>query len=390
MNEFGLRSAVTRRLTRRWLFALDGAAAVGFTLAAWSGGHGRHLPWWARGLFALGIGAPIAVRRRWPGPVFAVVLAACVAAEVVGAARTLFVAAAFALYPVALSLHRRRLPTPTIAALGAGSLFALAAFGPAYAWRIDPAPAMAATGALGGAWTIGRAVRARREFAARTARESAERAAADERLRIARELHDVVGHTMGVIAVKASISGHVAESRPGEAVEALRVIEATSREALTDLRRMLGVLRAEEEAGSRPAPGVAELGALVERATRMGVRVTLRVANVRELPQGVGLSTFRIVQEALTNVTRHAPAARCEVSVEADGRRVRIEVSDDGPGTAAGPHGYGLVGMRERVALHGGTLTAGPRAGGGFRVVAVLPYRQDPAPGRAGAARPVS
>ncbi|WP_331766220.1 sensor histidine kinase [Embleya sp. NBC_00896] len=390
MNESGLRSAVTRRLTRGWLIGLDASAAAVFAVAALYGAHGSHVPWWARVSVALGIGVPVAARRRWPMPVFVLVLAACVTAEVLGTTRTWFVAPAFALYTVALTWRRRRLPTPAIAALSAGCMFGLSLAGPAYAWRIDPGPVMAAAGALGGAWTIGRTVSARRAFAAQAARDLAERAAADERLRIARELHDVVGHTMGVIAVKAAISGHVAETRPREALEALRVIEATSRDALTDMRRMLGVLRAEEEPDLRPTPGVTDLPALVERATEAGVRVALRLSGTHDLPEGVGRSVYRIVQESLTNVTRHAPASRCEVSVEADSRCVRIEVTDDGPGGSAGPDGYGLIGMRERAALHGGTVAAGPRTGGGFRVVALLPYRDDPPPGRAGVTRPLS
>lgn len=385
-RESRLRLAITRRLTPGWLLGLDAAAGVVFGLVAAVEAvdvHRGQLPWWASMSIVLGIAVPPAVRRRRPVLAFAVVLVASIAAEVADAGPTLFLAAGFTLYPVALAWRRRRLPTAAIAVLSAVCVFGLPVAGPAYASHVDPAPVLAAGGALGGAWTIGRTVRARRAFAADQARRLADAAAADERLRIARELHDVVGHTMGVIAVKAAISGHVARDRPDEAIEALRVIEATSRDALTDLRRMLGVLRAEEEAELHPGRGVAQVPALVERARESGIRASLHVFGVDELPESVGRSVYRVVQEGLTNVAGHAPGARCAVSIEADDRRVRIEVVDDGPATSTHrrePGGYGLVGIRERAAIHGGTVTAGPRPEGGFRLTVELPLDRGPHP----------
>jgi signal transduction histidine kinase len=197
------------------------------------------------------------------------------------------------------------------------------------------------------AWTSGVAVRERREYAIRSAEQLARNAVGDERLRIARELHDVVAHSMSLIAVKAGIANHVADQRPQVARDALRVIEQTSRGTLNEMRRMLGVLRSEtDEASLAPIPGLAGLPELAERARMAGVEVSMAVPDVN-LPEGVELSVYRIVQEALTNVVKHAAPARCDVMVKADGHEVSIEVTDDGPGGTPGK-GHGLVGMRER------------------------------------------
>jgi signal transduction histidine kinase len=187
---------------------------------------------------------------------------------------------------------------------------------------------------------------------------------------------------MGVIVVKAGIANHLARERPEAVHEALRVIEATGRDALSEMRHLLGVLRSDTDSateGLAPTPGVASLPELTERAAMAGVRVSMDVRGVDHLPHGVELSVYRIVQEALTNVVKHAAPARCQVIVEADGREVRIEVTDDGPGHRVLPRGaepgHGLAGMQERVATYGGTLTVGPRPEGGFAVLASLPYQ---------------
>ena len=232
--------------------------------------------------------------------------------------------------------------------------------------------------ALGGAWTMGQAVRERRAYAARAAERLARESVTEERLRIARELHDVVAHSVGLIAVKAGVANHVMRTRPQEAHDALRVIETVSRGALVEMRHLLGVLRT-DPADLVPVSGVEGLPELAERATLAGVTVDLDVRGAAGLPQGVGLSVYRIVQEALTNVVKHAAPARCRVDVEADGRQVRIEVADDGPGRRTLPahaEGHGLIGMRERVMMYGGVFEAGPRPGMGFRVFACLPYQE--------------
>jgi signal transduction histidine kinase len=214
------------------------------------------------------------------------------------------------------------------------------------------------------AWATGRAVQARRDYASRMV--------SDERLRIARELHDIMAHSMSLIAVKAGIANHVADARPEEARDALRIIEATSRATLNDMRRMLGVLRSSPDLS--PAPDVSGLPELVDRTRTAGVDVSLEMA-VDDLPEGLGVSVYRIVQEALTNVVKHAGPVRCAVSVVVSKGEVRISVTDDGPGGTPGS-GHGLVGMRERVTMYGGTFTAGPRPEGGFAVSARMPVER--------------
>jgi signal transduction histidine kinase len=207
--------------------------------------------------------------------------------------------------------------------------------------------------------------------------EEARRAVADERLHIAQELHDVVAHSMGVIAVQAGVGAHVIDTDPVEAKKSLEAISRTSRSTLTELRRLLGVLREDRAAEYTPAPGLADLQSLVDDVASAGVDVTFTVEGQHgDVPPGVDFTAFRIVQEGLTNVLKHAGPARATVRVTYDPGAVRLEIADDGRGVngrAAGG-GHGLLGMRERVALYGGSLDAAPRAGGGFRVVATLPY----------------
>jgi len=376
-----------RELTPGQLVALDAGVAVAYTLLLLSFATGRAgpLPVVARCAVVAAMGLPLAARRLRPRAVFAVVLAASLVSAAGGVANDSFAAAAFALYAVAVTRPRRRWePTLAIGAASAAVALGTALVGPRgipLTWLpLDCA-------VLGGAWTVGRAVRERRAYAARAAAELADRATAGERLRIARELHDVVAHSMSLIAVKAGVANHVVAVRPEEARDALRVIEATSRSALTEMRRLLGVLRPDGDPASlEPVPGHGDLRALADRASSAGVRVSLDVRGLERVPEGVGLTVYRIVQEALTNVVRHAAPARCLVAVVADGRAVAIEVTDDGPGRRVLPpiaghgRGHGLLGMRERAARCGGSFSAGPRPEGGFRVWASLPYEplEDP------------
>jgi len=222
-------------------------------------------------------------------------------------------------------------------------------------------------------------VRERRVATVRAAAHLTRQAVDEERLRIARELHDAVAHSMSLIVVKAAIANHVADRDPAQARDALRVIETTGRDALAELRRALGMLR-EEEVPLVPTPGIDALPGLAEQAAAVGgVDVALEVRGEAAVPEAVGRSVFRIVQESLTNVVRHAGPARCRATVVVDGGRdggeVRIDVVDDGQGGDRPPgQGHGLIGMRERVAVHGGHFSAGPRAGGGFAVTARLPF----------------
>lgn len=359
------RPLLWRRLSQRELVGLDVLAGAGYALVMWAGAAAA-LPGWAAGLVAGAIGLPVAFRRCWPWPVFGTVFAATVVGLALGV-REPFVAAAFALYLAALRTPRgRREPTIVIAVVSGIGLVGVTVGGPAPGvGGALVAPVLVGAVLLGAAWTMGRAVRERRAYATRTAVRLAEQAATEERLRIARDLHDIVSHTLSMIGVKAGIANHVADDRPEEAREALRVIETTSREALSDMRQMLGLLRAGAEGG-----GIAGLSQVAERAAAAGVPVDLDVTGL--VPQEAADTVYRIVQEAVTNAVAHGGPSRCRVTVTGSELGVRVEVSDDGRGSTA-PFGHGLTGMRERVARHGGSLTAGPRAEGGFTVSAWLP-----------------
>jgi len=251
-------------------------------------------------------------------------------------------------------------------------------------------------GVVAVAWVLGHFVGDRQVYAAqleeRTAEleqareELARRAVVEERLRLARELHDVVAHAMSVIAVQSGVGAHVAASRPEEVGKALAAIEATSRAALTELRRLLGVLRqdSEPQASLTPMPGLANLDSLLAEVGKAGLAVRVRVEGTPlQLPAGVDLSAYRIVQEALTNVVKHAGPAHAQVTIRYRGQEVAVEVTDDGRGAVPpvgdgrGRTGHGLIGMRERVAAFNGDLEAGPRSDGGFRVAARLPLAAD-------------
>ncbi|GAA2212703.1 hypothetical protein GCM10009850_081650 [Nonomuraea monospora] len=234
---------------------------------------------------------------------------------------------------------------------------------------------------MSAAWGVGVMVRRQRHLVARLAHHRAEAAVADERRRIARELHDIIGHSMSVIAVKATVANYVADLHPQEVRAAMTVIEQTSQSTLTEIRRVLGLLRSDSDPHDTlaPVPGLADLSELADQATSAGVDVELKVPADAALPSAVALSAYRIVQEALTNVVKHAAPTRCSVTVALDGGQALIEVLDSGPRTQREPRsaslgGHGLIGMRERATMFGGTLTAGPHAEGGFHVVARLPY----------------
>jgi signal transduction histidine kinase len=230
-------------------------------------------------------------------------------------------------------------------------------------------------------WLWGRVVRARRLRLVAAEREQEQRAriaVADERARIARELHDVVAHSVGVIVVQAVGARRVFDHDPERAREALGSIERTARTALTDVRRSLGVLRREDdERALAPQPGVDDLNGLIEQASAGGLTVELAVEGERApLPQAIDLSAYRIVQEALTNVIKHAGAAHALVTVRYLDDELEVEVADDGAGPSVGStdgSGLGIIGMRERVEAHGGRLHTGAGTDGGFLVRASLP-----------------
>ncbi|SCF30420.1 Signal transduction histidine kinase [Micromonospora chokoriensis] len=318
------------------------------------------------------------LRRRAPVPILAVVTVATSTYLVLGYPYgPILLAFLLAVYTVAV-----RLPAPP-AALAAGAAFVLLVVhvfvsrGPAPGWAgVLPASAWVVV-----PFAVGVVVRVNRESAARTRAEEARaraeqarRQADEERLRIAQEVHDVVGHGLAAISMQAEIALHLLPKRPEQAETALTAISRTSREALDELRVTLGAVRQGAERG--PVPGLARLPALRDRLGGAGLAVQTRVVgDARELPAAVDLTAYRVVQEALTNVLRHAGVTSAEVTVDYRADEVTVEVTDEGAGAASADEesGHGLAGMRERVAALGGRLNTGPRPGGGFRVYARLP-----------------
>jgi signal transduction histidine kinase len=239
------------------------------------------------------------------------------------------------------------------------------------------------------AWILGDNLSTRRAYtreleekAARSqARQEAEarRAVAEERSRIARELHDVVAHSMSVMVVQAGAAGRVIDNDPDRAAEALAAIEATGRESLSEMRRILGVLRGDDEGGElTPSPTLGDFSRLIRQCDEAGLPVDLLIdGEARRLPASLELSAYRIVQESLTNSLKHAGPARATVKLRYHEDALEVEIADNGRGAAAhldgSGSGQGLLGMRERVEAFGGTLRTGPRPGGGYAVLALLP-----------------
>jgi signal transduction histidine kinase len=236
------------------------------------------------------------------------------------------------------------------------------------------------------AWLIGHSIRQVQARAELLRAQAAAQIVMAERLRIARELHDIVAHSIGIIAIQAGAGRRVFDARPAEARDALAAIEATSRETLSGLRRMVTGLRLTEpgpgpgQAPMGPAPGLAGIERLAAMTLEAGVKVDVDWRGRQEpVPADIDLSAFRIIQEAVTNVVRHAGTDQCWVSIDQQDGYLSIEVTDSGRGGGVAGTGYGIAGMRERAALLGGDFSAGPRPGGGFRVAARLPL---PAPAR--------
>ena len=217
------------------------------------------------------------------------------------------------------------------------------------------------------AWLAGFALRVRGD-------DQAQRAVLEERVRIARELHDVVAHHVSVMGVQAGAARLVIDRDPDKAKAALSAIERSSREAVVELQRLLGFLRRPGD-DLAPAPGLSELPRLAASMGALAVDVHVE-GEARSLPPTVDVSAYRILQEALTNTLKHAAASRADVRVRYGADELEVEVVDDGRagvGATPRPGGHGLIGMRERVALHGGQLSAGPLDGGGYRVLVTLP-----------------
>jgi signal transduction histidine kinase len=237
------------------------------------------------------------------------------------------------------------------------------------------------------AWLAGNSVRLARDYTEELRAQAAAEAVTAERLRISRELHDVVAHSIGIIALQAGAAARVIDTQPQRARDALREVETASRESLAGLRRMLGAFRQAGpgqglEAPLDPVPGLADVDRLAAATTAAGVRVDVRWRGERRpLPADIELAAYRIIQESVTNVIRHAGTSSCQVSIEHQEEKLSIEVADSGRGRgAAAGSGRGLAGMRERVALLRGDFTAGPEPAGGFRVTARLPVPAKTAP----------
>ena len=477
-----VRPPLTQRLSRRQWILLDCLVAV-VTVVIMAGSvlasHRSEPAPRSAAMLALGLllaaagGVPVALRRLRPLLALEALFALSVLLAVIQAQDGLIVAvpATYVLYTVAATSPRRT------AAIALGCALATVT---AETFRVWGSGGGKAGSALSLAlfliisWGFGSAVRQRRAYADGLQQQAASRAVAEERLRIARELHDVVAHSMSVIAVQAGFGEYVIDDQPAKAREALGAIQATSRDALDEMRRMLSVLRQADTAGGgpaagpypgdqpdqladlaadgplrttegvtpappasslsgllgppspqeptrpaelpaaagsgygrsqdhtgaqtaagvsrraaaplRPAPGLADLDRLITRVGHAGVHVDLRVNGERgDVPAGVDLSAFRIIQEALTNVVKHAGTPGCRVTIDYRDGELGLEIIDEGhaavlapagPGASPVVSGHGLIGMRERVHLCGGQFSAGPRPGRGFRVAATLPLNR--------------
>jgi signal transduction histidine kinase len=379
------------RLIRARPSLVDGVLAVGLGVLAqvmvWSGRVAG--PRVAVAALFLLVGFPLIVRRRLPlVPVVllmtAIAVQSAATSDAAEGAPLLLPALACAYAVAAYGSRRVALAGLLVAMAGLGVQIA---FDPLARTAEQLWAAAVFVLLVAAAWLVGLAVQGRREASALQAQteqaEQAQRAAiAAERVRIARELHDLIAHNVSVVVVQSVAAQGVLEDQPARAREPLAHIERSGRQALTELRRLLDVMRDQDEPAElrAPQPGLAQLATLVDSVRSTGLPVTLQVDDEPPADSAaVGPSVYRIVQESLTNVLKHAGDARVSVRVSCGATAVDVVVEDDGPGRSANgaaPPGYGLAGMRERAALFGGTFTAGNRGGGGFEVRAHLPIPQ--------------
>jgi signal transduction histidine kinase len=371
----------------RWLADLLAAAAFAVTLLGvraleihYRHLHGATAAGWA---LAASAGLALALRRRWPVAVFLLTLAIVpVAIAVDPASGAISAPVLVGMYTLAsLGPRRRALALAAIAAVVltlARGLIQLKGWSDA---RTAAEPALVVASLF-----LGWAVSGRRAYVdeikdraarAEASREEELRRGVDaERLRIARELHDVVAHSIATINVQAAVAAHVIDKHPEHAAQALATIKAASKEALHELRGIVGILRQPDEGESHaPAPGLAQLDVLIETARDAGLPIDVRISGTRRtLPPTLDLAAYRIVQESLTNVLRHAGRATAAVRIEyADALVIEVADSGHGAGGHDAQHGHGIVGMKERAVALGGELEAAPRREGGFRVRAQIP-----------------
>ena len=324
---------------------------------------------------------PLALAWRWPVAVWATIAAGAVLASIAGvpATPTEFTAGLISLF-VLTQRHSR---------LRSGLIALVFALGTAFVRRQINGFELAfelAIVALN--WMLAATVRTQRalvnalEESARSEEqvraEEVRRAAAEERSRIARELHDIVAHSLGVIVVQATAGGRIVDESPEEARAALNAVERTGRDALADMRRLLGVLREDGPSARQPQPGLDELEPLLERFRTAGLDLAVEIDRpLPPLPAGLDLCAYRVLQEALTNCLRHAPGRTARLRLRSAEGALNLSVSNDGDHTPASPGenggGHGLLGMRERVVMFGGDFDAGPAPDGGWRVAARLP-----------------
>jgi signal transduction histidine kinase len=376
--------AVLDRIRHRAFEALVLTFAVASVVEVLAAQHVQSRPIVA--LLALGWTLPFALRRRHPLWAPLVALAFLSVFALISPERSIssltmpFVAALAAAVSLGLIGDRRQSIAGWAAVVGAAAVVSSKS-GNAYAdffWTtLILTLAWFFGSALGTRTEQARELTQRVEAAERERATAAERATAEERARIARELHDVVAHSVSVMVVQASGVRRLLNEEQEREREALLSVEQIGRQALSEMRRMLGVMRSEGEAPAAlaPQPGLQHLERLIAQVEEAGLLVTLRIEGERpDLSPGVDLSAYRIVQEGLTNALKHAKSAHAEVVVRYIDSSVELEIADDGLGVPNGDgKGHGLVGMRERVALYGGTIEAGPRAEGGFVLRAWLP-----------------
>jgi len=331
---------------------------------------------------------PLVLRRVYPAPVFFVILAAWVIERALNYPETLaWTGLVIAFYTIGAELSRRsslRIGGLTALFILGGTGIGVATLETISGFSLVTTMIITVTPLL-----VGREIREQRhrvddmrervERAERDREEKAYRAVADERTRIARELHDVVAHQMTVMTLQADGARRIADGSDPRVVKALETISDTGHSALSEMRRMVGLLRAPEEASeTEPLPRLAEVEQLVERVRAAGVSVGLEIeGDVRRLPDGTELSAYRIVQESLTNSVRHGgPDVTATVAIEYKEDHLNLLILDDGRGASAESGdevGHGIVGMRERITVLGGEFSAGPRTGGGYQVHAIIP-----------------
>jgi signal transduction histidine kinase len=382
------------RLWSRYWFDVLIVAGIGFGIATVFHNHGTVDGWQYRSIWLevpliVAIIAPLLARRRFPfgAPVavaIAVVATTLLADRLVPNNFITFLAGCAAVFLMALLRDWRQAVAGLAIVFGAEGFVA----------RTDPNGGIGdflfSNLVFGVVWIVGFSLgrkfeeadeaKERALLAEREHEQQARTAVAEERARIARELHDVVGHSVSVMTVQASGVRRLLRPDQEREREALLVVERTGREALAEMRRMVGVLRRPEEAPAlAPQPSLDHVSRLVEQAREAGLPVELRIeGEAMQLPAGVDLTAYRLVQEGLTNVVKHAQATRAEVLVNYGESYLEVTVRDDGSGVGnggggGGGGGHGLVGMRERVSVYGGELDAGPQPGGGYRLRAKLP-----------------